>query len=80
MADYDKILSDPYNPVKKFDDHALFPSWLTNDVLYKKDLPTIKGVSFDDQVIRKHASFYEASVWYPQISKWTPESLSLIHI
>lgn len=76
MSDYSEILKDPYNPCVIENGVAKFPSWLT-DKIYTTFQPRINW-SFTDHVIQTHASFYDATVWYPWIEKWTPESRFIV--
>jgi len=75
MADYDKILMDGYNPILIHGDHVTFPQWLTDQIVLKSQLPKIKNKTEEDQIINMHASFYDATVWYPWITNWTPKSI-----
>ena len=75
MVEYNKILTDPFNPIIINNDIIKFPSWLSNIIIKKKDLPKIKNTTENDQIISIHSSFYDATIWYPWIIKWTPKSI-----
>lgn len=74
MVDYSSILTDPYNPIIIHGQTITFPSWLSDKTYSPKDFPTKINWSFEDHAINLHASFYDATVWYPWIREFTPES------
>lgn len=75
MVEYNKILTEPYNPIYIDDEKVRLPEWLSDLVIKRKDLPVIKNTTINDQIINKHASFYDATIWYPWLVKWTPKSI-----
>lgn len=75
MAEYDEILTDPYNPIQILDNLIIFPKWLTDKIYNKSDFPTILNETVEDQIIKLHASFYNAIIWYPWVKEWSPDSI-----
>jgi hypothetical protein len=74
MADYNDILSDPTNPIVVTESLVTFPKWLTSDVLDKSKITLGKNMSMEDYIIRKHASYYDATIWYSWVKEFSPKS------
>lgn len=76
MAEYNQILTDPYNPVKIEKDVVIFPEWLTEDIVVQlSEFKIKKNNTIEDEIISLHASYYDAINWYPQIKDYTPDSV-----
>ena len=74
MSEYNNILTDPTNPIVILENHVVFPKWLTDDVLDKNKIILGKNMSIDDYIIRKHASYYDATIWYKWVKEFSPKS------
>jgi hypothetical protein len=75
MADYNDILTDPTNPIVIEGHKVTFPSWITDDVLDTDTITLGKNMTVEDVIIRKHASYYDATIWYPWVERWSPKSV-----
>lgn len=74
MVDYADILTDPYNPIVMQSGIVKFPTWLSEKEYDVSKFQHKINWSLEDHAIHLHASFYDATVWYPWIKDWTPES------
>ncbi len=74
--DKDAIIKDPFNSIKLQDNKVSFPSWLT-DQEYQLPLEEFDSQinwRIEDHAVHLHASFYDATVWYPWIQDFTMKS------
>lgn len=75
MAEYNKILQDPHNPILVTSREVIFPEWLSKEPISLSDLHLTHNKTRFDWIIEKHASYYDADKWYPMISEYTPKSI-----
>jgi hypothetical protein len=77
MVDYNGILTDPTNPISIIGDRVLFPKWLTEKMILKSQIVPRKNMSLEDEIILKHASYYDAIIWYNHVIEYSPDSVFL---
>ena len=75
MSDHTSIVSDPYNPIIIDETSVKFPHWLSDRTWMHDSFPRQLNWSFIDHAVQLHASFYDATVWYPLLESFTPESV-----